>query len=157
MQNVYLEFISAHYGLVQLHFHFHCCILSRQKPRTGKKKKEKKLRTYFRITSFSLRTFFVYHIGKFFDGSISKCLPMYLFRIESSLGMFIIVQHFNLTFYSDDHRTSFPCGRLKRVQIDFGKKLNFYMVNNFIWNRFSQSIVHLNSRNSSAKYLAFSR
>ena len=121
------------------------------------KKKEKKLRTYFRITSFSLRTFFVYHIGKFFDGSISKCLPMYLFRIESSLGMFIIVQHFNLTFYSDDHRTSFPCGRLKRVQIDFGKKLNFYMVNNFIWNRFSQSIVHLNSRNSSAKYLAFSR
>ena len=76
------------------------------------KKKEKKLRIYFRITSFSLRTFFVYHIGKFFDGSISKCLPMYLFRIESSLGMFIIVQYFNLTFYSDDQRT-FPCGRLE--------------------------------------------
>ena len=80
------------------------------------KKKEKKLRTYFRITSFSLRTFFVYHIGKFFDGSISKCLPMYLFRIESRnscLGMFIIVQYFNLKFYSDDQRTSFPCGRLE--------------------------------------------
>ena len=77
------------------------------------KKKEKKLRTYFRITSFSLCTFFVYQIGMFFDGSISKCVPMYLFRAQTFLPGNVhncaIFQSKSLSILMINQRIGFPC------------------------------------------------